>query len=401
MGKKVLIVLLLLPFAGGQASAEIFRFTYTKGEKYHILSTVAETAYINGRFNTKNDILNKVAVEVTETKVDSGYHVVTFQTSTRLTGSQGSYTLSEDYDSEFWQDGRGAFTIDDKYYMPTVRDVPLFPVGDVAVGGSWSAPGSEAHDFRRDFGVEGAFHFPIMVSYAYLRNEARSGTDCAVISAQYNVFHKVPAPPATTNTYPTRITGTSAQTYWWDLAGKKLIYYEEKFDFFFTLANGDEVEFVGTSRGELVEAQPLDRVKAVEDIRKELSRGVPDSSVRADEQGITITLDNINFPPNSATLLPAEKEKLTRIAEILRRYSDRDIMITGHTAAADGYTEAEHQALSEQRAKAVGDYLLSLHARTPEQLTVRGMGDRQPVASNSTEQGRMKNRRVEITILEN
>lgn len=400
MGKRVLLVLLLLAFAGGQASAETFRFTYTKGEKYHILSSVVETAYINGRFNTKNDILNKVAVEVTETKGDSGYHVVTFQTSTRLTGSQGSYTLSEDYDSEFWQDGRGAFTIDDKYYMPTVRDVPLFPVGDVAIGGSWSAPGSEAHDFRRDFGVEGAFHFPIMVGYTYLKNEARSGVNCAVISAQYNVFYKVPSPPTTT-TYPARITGTSAQTYWWDLTGKKLIYYEEKFDFFFTLAGGDEVEFVGTSTGELIEVQPLDRTRAVQDIQKDLTQGVPDSSVRADEQGITITLDNINFSPNSSTLLPAEKEKLTRIAEILKKYPDRDIVITGHTAAADGYTEAEHQTLSEQRAKAVGDYLLSLGVRTPEQLTVRGMGNRQPVASNSTEQGRMKNRRVEITILEN
>jgi outer membrane protein OmpA-like peptidoglycan-associated protein len=395
---------ILVPFAlvmlQMPAAAEIFRFTYTKGEQYHYLNTVNETAFINGRLQTKNDILNKVSVEVTETRGDSGYNVASFQTSTRLSSSQGTYTQSDDYESEFWRDGRGAFTIDDKYFMPVVRDVPLFPEGDVVAGQSWSAAGSEAHDFRSDFGVQSAFHFPIMVSYVYLRNEPRNGSPCAVITAAYTVFYKVPTPPRTTNTYPTRITGTSTQTFWWDLARKRLVHAEEKFDFIFTLATGDEVEFTGESIGDLVEVQPLDRTGIVGDIQKDL-RQVPDSSVRADDQGVTITLDNVSFPANSATLLPAEQEKLRRIAEILKKYPGRDVLITGNTAAADGYTEAQHQALSEQRAKAVGDYLLSLGVRRPEQMTIRGMGDRAPVADNSTEQGRMKNRRVEITILEN
>jgi outer membrane protein OmpA-like peptidoglycan-associated protein len=402
MVKRLLIVLCAILIGQSQLSAEVLRFAYTKGEKFRMLSTVVETVTVNGRFNNRADILNKIAVEITDTRGDSGYNVATFQTSSRLYGSSGTYELSEDYDAEFWRDARGAFTIDDMYFMPTVRDVPLFPETDVAVGQSWSAPASEVHDFRRVFGMADAFHFPITVNYTYLRNEKRNGVDCAVLSASYTIFYKVPSAPRTTNTYPVRITGMSQQTYWWDLQNKRPMYAEETFDIIFTMASGDEVEYAGKSQGELVEAQPLDKAKVTRDIQNEIDKQkLADTSVRADEQGVTITIENVNFPPNSDTLLALEQEKVRRISEILKKYPDRDILITGHTAGVAGYTEEQHQALSELRARAVGNLLLSLGVRKPSQMTMRGMGDRVPLGDNATEAGRMKNRRVEITILEN
>ncbi len=402
VAKKTVLLLLALVLGCAACFSEVFRFEYVKGEKYHIVSTVTENVTINGRFVNKNDILNKIAVEVRDAKDGTGYHAAIFQASTRLSGSEGVYELNEDYASEFWRDALGKYSIDDKYFMPTVRDVPLFPEGDVAVGQSWTAMGSEAHDFRKDFGVISAFHFPFTVNYAYLRNEEKKGVDCAVISASYTVFHKVSSVPQTTKTYPIRITGTSNQILWWDIAGKKIIYGEEKFDIIFTLHTGDEVEFSGDSRGELTEVKPLDREKVAREIQKELKdRKVEGATVRPDERGVTITIENVNFPPNSDTLMPAEQEKLRRIAEILKKYPDRDILVTGHTAGVGGYTEKQHQELSELRAKAAGDFLLSLGARKAEQMTFQGMGDRVPIGDNSTEEGRKKNRRVEITIVEN
>ena len=94
---------------------------------------------------------------------------------------------------------------------------------------------------------------------------------------------------------------------------------------------------------------------------------------------MTITIENVRFPPNSDRLLAREQEKLRRIAEILKKYPDSDILITGHTARAPGYTEQDYQDLSEQRAGAVADFLLSLGARRPAQMTTRGMGARVPV----------------------
>jgi outer membrane protein OmpA-like peptidoglycan-associated protein len=95
----------------------------------------------------------------------------------------------------------------------------------------------------------------------------------------------------------------------------------------------------------------------------------------------------------------SEREKLRRIATILKKYPERDILITGHTALAG--TQAGRQQLSEERAAAVGNFLIEEGVRNRERLLFRGMGARDPVADNSTEEGMRKNRRVEITIMEN
>jgi outer membrane protein OmpA-like peptidoglycan-associated protein len=119
------------------------------------------------------------------------------------------------------------------------------------------------------------------------------------------------------------------------------------------------------------------------------------------DEGVTITLENVNFPPDSDALMPAEQEKLHRIAQILGKYPDRDIAVTGFTAQAPGYTEEDYQALSEKRARAAASFLLSEGARRADQITVRGKGAGSPIGDNTSEEGRRKNRRVEITLLEN
>ena len=145
----------------------------------------------------------------------------------------------------------------------------------------------------------------------------------------------------------------------------------------------------------------LDAARARQaELRADLAdQGVADASVTAVDEGVTITLENVQFPPNSARLVPLERDKLRRIGEILARFPNRDVLITGHTARVG--TEESSQVLSEERARAVGDYLLQLGGRTADSMAFRGLGSRRPLADNTTEAGRRRNRRVEITILEN
>jgi outer membrane protein OmpA-like peptidoglycan-associated protein len=396
------ILVVLLAVAAAAASAGELRYSYEKGEQYRMVTRVNERVLVNGTHSHQADILNRIAVKVTDARDGSGLHDAVFQTSERAYGSSGSYEWSEDYDSVFWRDARGAFDIEDRYFMPVVRNVPLFPQKPVSAGDTWSAAGWEVHDFRVSFGIQDPFSFPITVSYTYLRDEVRSGIDCAVIGISYTVFQKLTSAPRTTRTYPVRLAGTSAQTLWWDKAAGRELAYTETFDFLFTLATGDEVEYIGEASGELVEAKPLDRAAATAQIKSELERQkVEGASVRSDDLGVTITLENVNFQANSDALLPMEQEKLRRVASILANYPDRDILVTGHTAGVAGYTAQQHQELSELRARAVGDFLLSLGARSAGQMTTRGMGAGVPIGDNATEEGRRRNRRVEITILEN
>jgi len=401
LGSAVLAVC-LCAFPTPGAWADVFRFGYTKGEKYRIVSQVHESVYVNGRFSHDSDILDRISVSVTDTRDGAGNHDVHYQTSERAYGSQDVYEWSEEYTSQFWRDARGVYTIDPSYFMPTVRDVPVFPEGDLKPGDSWTEPGNEVHDFRTNFGMPDPFSFPITVRYVYTGNEDRDGISCAVFTIDYEIFHHVPSAPQEAQRYPVRVAGESHQRFWWDLAGQRPLYDTEKFDFVFTLNTGDEVEFVGTSEGKLIEAAPLDRKGIAGEIQKELDQQkIPGVTVAPTPQGVTITLENVNFPPNSDELLPAEQDKLHRISEILKKYPDRDIAVTGFTARAPGYTEDDYQTLSEKRARAAARFLINDGARQAPQVTTRGMGAQNPIGDNDTEEGRRKNRRVEITILEN
>jgi outer membrane protein OmpA-like peptidoglycan-associated protein len=95
-----------------------------------------------------------------------------------------------------------------------------------------------------------------------------------------------------------------------------------------------------------------------------------------------------------------ETEKLDKIGEILKKYRQRDILVAGHAALAGG-SERSRKALSEERAAAVADYLLRNKVRSREHIMTRGYGSQKPVADNATEECRVKNRRVEIMLLEN
>ncbi|GHV86127.1 hypothetical protein AGMMS50230_17350 [Spirochaetia bacterium] len=143
----------------------------------------------------------------------------------------------------------------------------------------------------------------------------------------------------------------------------------------------------------------VEREALAQEINTRLSADkVIDTTARATNEGVTISLSNIQFLANSAELPESEKAKLREIAGILKTMPGRRILVSGHTAQAG--TEAERQRTSLLRAQAAADYLVSQGARSSGEIIVRGYGSDQPLASNSTDEGRALNRRVEITILE-
>ena len=122
-----------------------------------------------------------------------------------------------------------------------------------------------------------------------------------------------------------------------------------------------------------------------------------DVSVSKGEKGLTISIENIQFEPDSDLLLNSEQIKLEKIGKILKTVSN-DLLITGH--CADRGTKKAQQNLSESRAKAVADFLINNGVRDQYHIFTQGKGASEPIASNKTEKGRQKNRRVEITIMD-
>jgi len=106
------------------------------------------------------------------------------------------------------------------------------------------------------------------------------------------------------------------------------------------------------------------------------------------------------FESGSAELKEDCKGVLDKAAVILERYADGIIEIEGHTDNEPMYSEkyADNEELSSARALSVFYYLVNNSYLEPAQLRHAGMGERDPIADNSTEEGRSKNRRVEIKI---
>jgi OOP family OmpA-OmpF porin len=107
----------------------------------------------------------------------------------------------------------------------------------------------------------------------------------------------------------------------------------------------------------------------------------------------TYELEGVNFEHDSATLTGDSTATLDAAVEIMTRHSDLVVEIAGHTDSrgSDDY----NQGLSERRAEAVRDYLVS-HGVDAGNTSVKGYGESSPVADNDTEDGRAANRRVEL-----
>jgi len=276
--------------------------------------------------------------------------------------------------------------------------VPVFPGKDLQVGDTWYAQAHEVHDFRDAFGIQDPYRIPFNAFYEYLGRREWKGVWYPAFSVNYNIDSR--PSPVVGSVYPVRITGTFNQIVFWDHSIGQEVAYEEQFRLFFIMSNGIEIEFRGKAYAEFIESEEMDKEQIIEEINEEIKRlDLRDVSVKAIDGGISLSLEDIRFYSDSDRMLPGEEMKLNRIAAILKRYPKRDILVSGHTALAG--TADQRMTLSEQRARVIADYLIKEKVRSADRIVIRGFGADRPVADNSTEEGMRKNRRVEITLLEN
>ncbi|MDR2079247.1 MAG: OmpA family protein [Treponema sp.] len=407
-GFFVLFLVILLAAVPG-LRAEQFVYNHAVGDKYRILSTVHENVYVNRRLSLRSEILNRIAVEILDTEGGTGRYRAVFQTAeramrteraSRTDGSAGgqSFQWAREYESEFQRDVQGYITIDRRFYMPVVRNVPVFPDRDIGIGDTWSAEGHEMHDFRDSFGITEPYRIPFTANYTFLGDREWKGELYPAFSVSYRIFSE--PNPVAGRIWPRQILGASDQVVFWRLELGQAAAYSETFRMVFELSDGRIVEYSGTAEAEILESPRMDKEEVVRDINRDIANlDIAGTTARIVDEGITISLENVQFQAESAALLPPDREKLAKIAGILRRYPDRDILVGGHTALAG--TEAGRLQLSQDRAAAVADYLIAGKVRKPEQMVVRGYGAEKPLGDNRTEEGRRRNRRVEITILEN
>ena len=149
---------------------------------------------------------------------------------------------------------------------------------------------------------------------------------------------------------------------------------------------------VGAGAGALI-GKHMDKVKAqAEAVKNAQVEQITDANGL---QGVKVTFDSgILFATNSSTLNAASKSSLLQFANVLKNNSDCDVAIFGHTDNTGN--DAINNPLSLKRAQAVENYLKSCGVSAAQIRSVDGQGSTNPVADNSTAEGRKLNRRVEV-----
>src|SRR5262249_7952865 len=111
--------------------------------------------------------------------------------------------------------------------------------------------------------------------------------------------------------------------------------------------------------------------------------------------GQSFALDAVTFESDSTRLASASNDQLAQLAAVLKAYPTVVVAVEGHTDNTGD--PASNKKLAEDRAAAVKDAFVGMGVPA-ERVTSTGWGAEKPIASNDTEEGKLKNRRVEISI---
>ena len=153
---------------------------------------------------------------------------------------------------------------------------------------------------------------------------------------------------------------------------------------------------VGSGTGALIGRRMDKQKKELEQIQNAQVETVTDVN---NLQAIKVTFDNgILFATNKSELSPAARASLQKFAASLKNSPDTDVTIYGHTDNTG--SRAINEKLSKERAEAVANFLVG-NGVSRARITTEGLAYDQPVADNSTAEGRAKNRRVEVYITAN
>lgn len=111
---------------------------------------------------------------------------------------------------------------------------------------------------------------------------------------------------------------------------------------------------------------------------------------------VVVRLKSLQFPSSRAELPSSSLSTLAKVNDVIEDLGPAQVVVEGHTDSIGG--KQANEALSQKRAQAVSDYLISKESLEPSQVSTVGVGDEKPISSNKTKRGRAQNRRVDVII---
>lgn len=291
----------------------------------------------------------------------------------------------------------GTFKMLEDHGYPTFRSFPTYPKEKVSVGQSWTAKAYRSID-PLEKGI--LTTIPIYVQYTFKGEQNYKGHEVYCVSAMWATRYAMG-----TSYYDfdgdrdlIKASGSHKANILIDKHTGITLVINDSVDEKFVYTDGNEVAFKGTISmfTEYPPTYEIEKLLPVIQRVAKLSDDEANIEVENTAAGIKLTIQNLQFEPDSAMLVKGEYSRIDDIYEILKMVPQAQILIEGHTAKT-GNDKGEMN-LSVERAKSIAQELVK-RGINEGRLICKGSGSSKPIADNSTAEGKKINRRVEITIL--
>ena len=374
-----------------------FYWNLETGKRIESVKTADVEYYENGILKRTYKERNIVDLTVIAIAPKGGYRVSGLFKIFRMQRGDRVFHLDEEYTSDFIIHTNGRFEVPTVHFMPNVRHIPTFPDKEINLTESWTAEAAEIVKVNNAPNLNMA----LASDYLFANIETNSeGKKNAVI--QYHIMTDKDLVQAglSRSGYPARIYGFNYGTFLWDMENNIPISQSEKYQILF--GYGKELAYRSLQyKMNIISSYKIyDSISKEEEDRdrRELEENLNNDNnitVETVPEGLVLRLGEILFDTDSFTLKSESKETIDNIIEAIKKtYPDREIIVQGHT---DNTGSGEYnKTLSERRAKTVADYILP--NLNHDKLSYSGFGDKEPIAPNDTEEGRSRNRRVDIII---
>ena len=393
--KRLAVVMALAAWVGissGTGTLTANTMHYNGGKNYTLVERTDLRRYDNGRY------IGLLSREVRSfISSDDGLYEGSFYVdeTTRHKNMSVAPGIHNSIPSTFKISDDGVLTMIEDCGYPSFRSFPAFSKEEVKIGDTWKSTAERSVD-PLNKGVP--TRLPMEVLYTYLSDETFHGEEVYVLSAEWATRYGYSYIDEEGDADLKSASGKHKATmYISKQTGYALVvrdYLEESFIYH----DGFNYTFKGTI-SLFTEYPPSVNTEEFLPVIKRAIADIDDEvKVEKTAAGIRMTMTNLKFKPNSSELLAGQEANLSKIAQVLLKSPDNQILVEGHTAST-GQPNAEMK-LSVERANSVAMSLARLGV-SQNRFICQGRGSTRPVADNSTPKGKAQNRRVEITILSN
>jgi len=385
------ILFLIITFNNIYAEPVLLRWSFKENDSLYIEKFTVQEILKNNTLARRYAIRDEYRLNVTEKNHDIAFFKGEYNSFEKNIGdSKDPWLLTSQIPLFFGISSKGFYTIPANTIYPTIRDIPAFPDNPVSPNDKWELPGKEIFPFNPPVEI------PVNVKYEFLETKKSNNTLLAILRFSYSFDHVI----SPDSERPWRYAGESESLMFFDILKGNPVSIIHSYNISFVYNDYTIITYRGTLTGtyhrsqikNLTEQKRLEK-DIISSLNSKKDYGV---NVKKDERGIIISLEDIFFEFDSDRIVSEMEPKLHKIGKTLKNQKNISLFIEGHTD--DVGSEDYNQILSERRAKSVLSWLIEHGYTDIDSASFTGKGEKEPIASNATEEGRKKNRRVEIII---